>query len=198
MHTKRFSRAKIIIMLLKNPRSYLIPDWYLVDLKTVDWRLLYQKGIRIVLLDMDNTLVAHGSDSGDDYSAYVIEKIKEAELLPILFSNARDNRGEKFASSTGIDFEGRAKKPKITIIEKVMAKYGYGKEQIVIVGDQIFTDLLAGKRAKTKVLLVKPRFRIELVTVMLKRLLEKIIVDKSRFDQLEDISLARSDQHSDN
>ena len=56
----------------------------------------------------------------------------------------------------GIDFVGHAGKPKRGGYRKAMERTGRIPAQTAIVGDQIFTDILGGKRAGITTLLVRP------------------------------------------
>ena len=61
-------------------------------------------------------------------------------------------------------------------------------DQVVLVGDQIFTDVLAGKRAGVFILLVKPRFHSEIISINLKGG-SALLINKRDYDFLEDILL---------
>lgn len=176
-------------MLIKKLRSYFLPDWYIKDLRNIDWPRLYAQGIRVAMLDKDNTLVCHGETSCDDYTRTVVASVKEAGIEPVLLSNAPDKKCDEFAASAGICVEGNAGKPGTKGILRVLDRWKVSADETVMVGDQLFTDVWAGKKAGVKTLLVEQRFRQEVFYVKLKRLLEKIIVDKSQYDDLEDISL---------
>ncbi len=165
----------------------MMPDWYVTDLRRVDWHKLIERGIKVVMLDLDNTLAKHGSSSGDEYADNVIAAVKEAGLIPALLTNAQGNRGYQFAEATGIAYEGRAGKPGTSGILKIMQRYQISPDQAVLVGDQIFTDVLAGKRAGVFILLVKPRFQKEIISIRFKRWFETLLIDKRDYDFLEDI-----------
>ncbi|HHU07922.1 MAG TPA: YqeG family HAD IIIA-type phosphatase [Clostridiaceae bacterium] len=171
-------------------RSYFLPDWYIKDLRDVDWSKLYSMGIRVAMLDKDNTLVAHGSTCCDDYTSEIVATIKAAGIDPVLLSNAPNNKCDVFASAANICVEGDAGKPGTKGIARILERWEVSPDEVVMVGDQLFTDVWAGKRAGVKILLVEQRFRKEVFYVKLKRLGEKIIVDKSQYGKLEDISLS--------
>lgn len=174
-------------MWLKKFRKQMMPDWYVTDLRQVDWYKLIERGIKVVMLDLDNTLAQHGSSSGDEYANNVIAAVKEAGLIPVLLTNAHGNRGYQFAEATGIAYDGRAGKPGTAGILKIMQRYQISPDQAVLVGDQIFTDVLAGKRAGVFILLVKPRFQKEIISIKFKRWFETLLIDKRDYDFLEDI-----------
>lgn len=180
-------------MCIRNLRSYFLPDWYIKDLRDVDWPQLRAKGIKIAMLDKDNTLVCHGSASCDDYAREVIASIKKAGIYPVLLSNAPNDKCGEFAASANICVEGDAGKPGTKGVLRILERREASPDEAIMVGDQLFTDVWAGKRAGVRILLVKQRFHQEVYYVKLKRLAEKIIVDEAQYDELEDISIEKAE-----
>ena len=67
--------------------------------------------------------------------------------LFILSNNRRPERAKRYAQSLGVPYIGHAGKPKPGSFRRAMEQMGAGPGQTAIVGDQIFTDILGGKRA---------------------------------------------------
>ena len=157
-------------------KSFLNPDFYVESLAHVDFAALYQQGIRLVLLDIDNTLSKHGSIVGGAYAVEQVARIHQTGLECIIISNAGYKRAETFAVSLGISFLPRARKPSRRGIRLALRQHPeLEKSQIVIIGDQLMTDILAGNRAKIMTILVDPISSVESKQVKLKRPLEKIL-----------------------
>ena len=53
---------------------------------------------------------------------------------------------------------------------------GLAKEEVLFVGDQLFTDVWGAKRAGMHTILVKPIHPKEEIQIVLKRYLEKIVL----------------------
>lgn len=154
-------------------RRYLRPDTAARSACEIDYETFYANGFRLVLLDLDNTLSAHGSTHPDDFAREAIRIIREAGLKPALVTNAKKTRGTAFAAELGIPVIPLAGKPLARKIKALIQEMGFTPKQTLMVGDQIFTDVLAARQAGTHSVLVLPRFTEEAWNVKLKRWLEK-------------------------
>jgi uncharacterized protein len=155
---------------------YLKPDSYFPSLNDVPIPLLQNKGVRLILLDIDNTLSIHGSIKADRYATQQIKRFQNARIQCILFSNALQNRVKLYADSVGIDFVPHPKKPSLKGIQWVLDHHpNYREKELAIVGDQIFTDVIAGKRAGILTILVDPLSEKESFHIELKRCFEKLL-----------------------
>lgn len=152
------------------------PDLYVKSLAHVDFTELYKQGIRLVLLDIDNTLSKHGSEVGGEYAIEQIARIQKVGMECVIISNALAKRAKKFADSLGIPFLPSARKPSRRGIRLAMQQRpGIGKSQIVLIGDQLLTDILAGNRAGISTILVDPISLEEAGQVRIKRPIEKLV-----------------------
>lgn len=118
---------------------------------------LARRGIKLLLADLDNTLVPYGVplpdqkliNWRDELAAYGI-------TLFVLSNNRHENRPRIFSEGLEVPFIGHAGKPGTHSFLKAMEDMRVTKEQTAIVGDQIFTDVLGGNRAGISTILVKP------------------------------------------
>ncbi|MGI6298651.1 MAG: YqeG family HAD IIIA-type phosphatase [Saccharofermentanales bacterium] len=153
--------------------QWLRPDSAVKDASRIDFASLRAQGFNLVLLDLDNTLSIHGSHLPDEFARQVIGKIRQADMEPMLASNALRKRAESFAAELGISFVPGTGKPFPFKIRKAIKAAGFTLEETVLVGDQIFTDVLAARLVPVYAILVKPRFESEAWNVKIKRSLEK-------------------------
>ncbi len=151
----------------------------------IDFKLLYAEGKRLVLLDIDNTLVPHGSERADDFAQTIVARIRSAGLIPYIVSNAKPSRARKFADSLEVPFVGLAGKPSPHGLLKACRETGCAADQTVMIGDQLFTDILAARRAKVTAILVLPLDRREAWNVALKRIPEAPFL--ARFRRNDDL-----------
>ena len=120
-------------------------------------RSLAEKGITLLLADLDNTLVPYGVALPTDEVRTWNEELKAAGVqLFVLSNNRRAGRPETFCKALGVPFIGHAGKPKIGGFLKAMEQMGTTRAQTALIGDQIFTDVLGGNRAGVMTILVKP------------------------------------------
>ncbi len=156
----------------------LKPDYLIADLRTFDWPSLLLKNIEIIFLDIDNTLALHGSYEPDQFAKEIIKKIRAAGFKICVLSNARSSRSKIYATNLQVDYMSNACKPSPKRLLQKLAEENITSDAALLVGDQLFTDIWAGKNAKCHTMLVKQRYDREAVQIKLKRLLEKIFLNK--------------------
>ena len=118
---------------------------------------LARRGIKLLLADLDNTLVPYGvplpdqklMNWRDELNAYGI-------TLFILSNNRKEHRPRIFSEGLEVPYIGHAGKPKTASFYKAMEEMRVTREQTAIVGDQVFTDVLGGNLAGVTTILVKP------------------------------------------
>lgn len=115
------------------------------------------KGVRLVLADLDNTLVPYKVTQPAPAVAAWKEALEAQGIRLFLLSNSRrPGRARKFAEQLGILYQGHSGKPKKAGYLRAMERMGCTPEQTVMVGDQIFTDTLGANNAGVTPLLVEP------------------------------------------
>jgi HAD superfamily phosphatase (TIGR01668 family) len=153
--------------------EYFQPNYAAKDVCTVDFSNFYTQGFRLVLLDLDNTLSPHGSSQPDSFAHQAVQRIRAAGLSPALATNARRERALAFAAGLEMPVIAFAGKPFVHKINKLIKLLGYTPKQTLLIGDQIFTDVLAARRAGLLAILVQPLNTEEALNVRMKRWFEK-------------------------
>ncbi len=122
---------------------------------TPDW--CRRKGIRLLLLDFDNTIVPYKETRPPQTFLRWMEELHDAGIAVMVVSNSRRSRRVPgFCDPLGIPWMNHAGKPRPRGIRKAMAQQGAGPEEPVMAGDQPFTDGLGGNLAGVASVLVKP------------------------------------------
>ncbi|MHB1485385.1 MAG: YqeG family HAD IIIA-type phosphatase [Saccharofermentanales bacterium] len=161
---------------MKSGKSLISPDLYVKSLVQVDFVKLYAQGYKLILLDIDNTLSKHGSALSGDYGKEQVARIKQAGLECIIISNANSKRAKTFADSLELFTVPSARKPSRKGIRTALARYPQVRaSEIVLIGDQLLTDILAGNRADVFTILVDPISVKESGQVLFKRPIEMIL-----------------------
>ena len=134
-----------------------IPRGVYPSITHISPKALAEKGVRLVLADLDNTLAPYKvTVPPNDVIAWK-EALAAAGITLFLLSNSRKpGRAQKFAEQLGIPYQGRSGKPKRAGYLKAMERMGAKPEETVMVGDQIFTDTLGANNAGVIPLLVLP------------------------------------------
>jgi hypothetical protein len=127
------------------------------DVFSINYNKLYEDGKRIILMDIDNTLIPYDQDLPSPKIKDFIEKLKKIGFKIILFSNNGYNRVSKFSEACSLPFINNAVKPFGKGYRKALklAKSNNLSEYIGI-GDQLMTDVLGGNRFGIEVILVRP------------------------------------------
>lgn len=163
-----------------------MPDYTAEVLRGLDWAALEDGKISKILLDIDNTLALHGSDSPDSYAKEVVDELKKEGREVLILSNSKGKRAKKYSQALGLRFIGAAGKPFSPKMYRLKKEARFAEDTLLI-GDQLFTDVLAAKYLGIKVLLVKPRsLAEETFLIKFKRLLERAIYRCKRkaFDEV--------------
>lgn len=123
------------------------------DLKLEDIRTLKTQGIKGVILDVDETLRKNMGNIPKCNQEWL--DILKTELKVIVVSNGVDANIEKFFDAKGIDYIGFAHKPFKKNFNKACQKLGLRPEEMMIIGDDLFSDIYGGKRNNMKTVMVK-------------------------------------------
>lgn len=156
----------------------LYPNELFKSVKEISYDFLKQNKIKALILDVDNTLIDYEKNLDDDIIKWVKE-LKEKEIKLYILSNS--NKKEKVktvAEKLKIEYEYFGKKPLKIGFKKVQKKLGEKPENIGVVGDQIFTDVLGGNMCKMFTILVDPIAEKDIWITLIKRPLENAIKNK--------------------
>ena len=156
--------------------SQLFPNFYLKSITALTPAILKRWGIRGLILDVDNTLTTHGNPHPDPDVLLWLKTMREHHIEMAILSNNTPRRVQPFAKVLRMDFVANAKKPLAFGFRRVAAKLGLAKDEIAVVGDQIFTDILGGNLWGAKTILVKPIQPETTSFFRLKRRLERDII----------------------
>lgn len=150
------------------------PNEYHKTIHDINLVKLYENGKRIILTDLDNTLVGHEAEVATDEILEFKEKVLGIGFDIMIMSNNRNKRVKKFADSLGVEYYASSKKPFRTTYRKILKNYP--KDEIIIVGDQILTDILGGNRNGLYTILVDPiRLDNEGILTKVNRVTEKFL-----------------------
>ncbi len=151
------------------------PKEWLDSTYEIDWEQWKRKGIRGVLFDIDNTLVPHGAPA-DSRAIALFEKLHALGFQTCLLSNNKELRVKSFADQVHSPYIYKAGKPGVKNYNRAVQEMGLCKEEVLFVGDQLFTDVYGANRAGIYGILVKPINPKEEIQIVLKRYLEAVVL----------------------
>lgn len=150
----------------------LIPDYYYDDIYHVSYKKLKEMNIKCLLFDLDNTCVGYYDKNPNDKLKRLFLKLNKMGFCVIIFSNASRKRLKPFGDLSVI-CHPFSKKPLKHSFKKIMRKYSYKKEEVCIIGDQLFTDVLGGNRVGIMTCLVDPMTSDDFIVTKFFRRLER-------------------------
>ena len=137
-------------------RKLLTPDLHHKDIFEIDIDRLQAMGIKGLITDMDNTLVPWSDRNVYPKLADWFADLKSREFKLFIVSNNSRDRGGKLARELDIPAIWYAIKPRRGAFRKALEHMKLPPEQVAVVGDQIFTDVLGGNRLGLYTILVTP------------------------------------------
>ena len=161
-------------------RKIKIPTYHAHSIFDLKSSSLIKKGIKLILTDLDNTLDHYRQPIPSDKVINKIEEFKKNGLEIIIISNNFKDRVDIYARHLKIENRHLMLKPFGWKIKKLIKEKGYDKNQVVVIGDQIYTDVMAGNRAKVMTILVDPLTNIDQPYTRFKRKFEKPLLAKMK------------------
>jgi uncharacterized protein len=117
---------------------------------------LREWGLRTLLLDVDCTLTRYRQHAPTSEALAWIEQTRAAGIGLCLVSNGMGGRIHQFAERIDLPCVARAMKPLPWGVWSAMRRMRAAAEQTAMVGDQLFADVMAGRLAGMKSILVEP------------------------------------------
>jgi len=165
------------------------PDYIIRGISDID--PLDLDGISAIFFDYDNTVTGFGEEIKDP-EREVLERLGEAGIDLFVVTNAHASRINTIRENlTGlIDPENiinpecctdtrlssiMAEKPSSKMIEYALARYSLKASQVLLIGDRIFNDIIAGNRAGVRTALVPPLGREHAAVECLQRPVESLL-----------------------
>ena len=136
--------------------SLFLPDYMFDKFSDITPEFLQSIGVRTVLVDIDNTLAPY---EAPDPNARVIkwfDDLKAVGINAALMSNNDATRVRRLNQSLHLPAYFDCKKPSVKSYLDVLARLKCDRADTCVIGDQIFTDVLVGKRLGLRAILVPP------------------------------------------
>lgn len=145
----------------------------------------YKKlGVKTILIDLDNTLDSHKVELPSERAKEFVKTLKENKIDLIIVSNNFNRRVKAYADALGIHMTSMNLKPFPFKINRLLKEKGLKKEETILIGDQLLTDILAGNRAGLKTILVDPLTTDEQNFTRIRRIFERPKLKKLRDKKL--------------
>ena len=150
----------------------LIPTYYQKDLFALDINKLLALKVKIVFLDLDNTLVSPYVQVPDEKAIEFINNLKQ-HFKVIILSNNHEDRVKLFCLDLGVDYVYEVKKPNIKRLKAHLDENKIDVNDCISIGDQVMTDIYLANKLKIKSILVDARTKDDEPITFFPRLLDK-------------------------
>lgn len=135
----------------------LQPDLVLGDtVLTLTPDILIKYGIKGLILDVDDTIVPIKTTEPDSALVEWINSIRQIADIWLVSNNLSVNRIGAIANSLNLPYLLGAGKPSRRKLLQALTAMQLEPKQVAMVGDRLFTDVLAGNRLNMFSILVEP------------------------------------------
>lgn len=133
----------------------LLPTMMVPSVTQLSPEFLLSKGIRLLMLDFDNTIVPYTTDTPTGEMSAWLERMKASQVQICVVSNSKRDRVKKFCAEWDIPCITHAKKPFSKGIWECLRRFDMRPEDCALAGDQIYTDTLGANGCHVRSILVK-------------------------------------------
>ena len=134
----------------------IYPKTYLNKVQDITIQFLIENKIKALILDVDNTLIDYYKNLSDDVIDWAHSLQGQGIKMYILSNTNKKQKVEKVAKTLELPYKMFAKKPSKKGFLAIQKELKIAPENIGVVGDQIFTDVIGGNRSKMFTILVDP------------------------------------------
>ncbi len=126
-------------------KKRFLPNEHKKSIYDIDLVKLYNEGKRLILTDLDNTLVCYNThEPHEKLIGFINEAIEVGFIIKILSNTTNKKRVQTFGEGLNLEAHGNAKKP-LTKKMKNLSKE-FSSDQVIMIGDQMMTDVWAGNK----------------------------------------------------
>ena len=134
----------------------IYPDAYLKNVHEITIQFLMENKIKALILDVDNTLIDYYKNLSEETIKWAHELQGQGIKMYILSNTNKKQKVEKVATKLELPYKMFAKKPSTKGFKQIQKELNLNSENIGVVGDQIFTDVIGGNRSNMFTILVDP------------------------------------------
>lgn len=157
--------------------TYCIPDFYFESINNIPYHEFKKQGKKALLFDLDNTIIDYHEEVLDLASIEFIKELSK-DFKVLVISNSGKKRVEK-AVAKEFPFVYHATKPLKRGFKKAIKFLDVSKDDVVMIGDQLMTDVYGGnKMGFTTVLVDAKKRKTDRFYTRLNRKIERYFINK--------------------
>jgi len=157
--------------------KHFLPNQHVKSILDIHPKDLQEKGIKGIITDLDNTLVEWDRPNATPKVIEWLEEMKKSQIKVTIVSNNNEKRVKSFSDPLNISFIYRARKPLALAFHRAAKQMNIKKEETVVIGDQLLTDVLGGNRGGFHTILVVPVAQTDGIATKFNRMVERKILN---------------------
>lgn len=160
----------------RNVAKMITPDHYYSSVFAIPYKELRARKIRGLIFDLDNTLTAFNEELPNAKIHAFMRHLHNMGFRVCILTNNTTGRLNKWNVDIALPGVANGLKPFTRGVRKAMRLIGTRKHNTVIIGDQLLSDIWAGKNAGITTILVKPITEKDFLFVRAKRVIERLML----------------------
>lgn len=166
--------------------SLFAPTHYVTGVEAISIEGLKARGIKVILLDRDNTIVPRDTKVAPQSAVDWIDEALANDIHVMFVSNNWAKNVRKEADKFGVEWISKGLKPLPFVFWIALDRLGFSRDEAVVVGDQVFTDVLGARLAGIESILVAPQSETDLAhTLVLRKIEHKVLKGREPLTHLE-------------
>nr|WP_245301477.1 YqeG family HAD IIIA-type phosphatase [Virgibacillus natechei] len=157
-----------------------MPNEHVKSIFDIQPSTLNERGIKGIITDLDNTLVAWDVKDATPEVIQWFKLMEDYNIKVTIISNNKEERVKIFSDPLNTPFVFSARKPLSKAFITVARKMELKKEEVVVIGDQVLTDVLGGNIAGFHTILVVPIVQTDGKITKINRKIERRILKYMR------------------
>ena len=153
-----------------------LPDQHVRSIFEITPEKLKEYGVKGIITDLDNTLIEWDRPNATPQLEEWFLKMKEQGIQVTVVSNNNEQRVKDFADPLGIPFIHSARKPFVRAFKRAIREMQLQPDEVVVIGDQLLTDVLGGNRVGLHTILVVPVAQTDGLVTRFNRKIERRIM----------------------
>ncbi len=152
----------------------------------IDVSFFKSLGITTILTDLDNTLAPYDVALPEERAFELKKRLDEAGIRLLIASNNTGTRVHRFAEALGVEAACMLRKPFSGPLKKFLKNNNLKPVEVLLIGDQIVTDVTAGNGAGIRTVLTDPLRKKEPIWTTFNRMFDTPLrkkVDKKGYSK---------------
>ena len=152
-----------------------IPFAHAQSIYEIEIDFFVRNGVKTLFVDLDNTLDSYKATEPKERTINLVKSLRDAGITPVIISNNKARRVCVYADKLGVEYLASARKPFSKKLKLEIARRGLTNDDVMLVGDQMMTDVLVAHGAKIRVVLTEKVVKEDQWTTHINRLMDRPI-----------------------